>query len=695
MGINFSAIFNILTSSPGSLVYHLVITFALALITGMAVVRLRQDGAEQEVRRGLIGCVVLLTTQIILLAIDLTLSPSIFNTSMTFALIERLTSALAVTWLFWTFINYKKQVLLTGVIISLSLAIIFLGTVSISISNLQQTAPPINNVALLRIWQGTTVLLSLIGLTLLLMNRPPQWGVAAAMFALFALGHLVQLFIIRSGSYQMGAARLGQYLSLPWMIALAQRFGKKNLATAGQTVQPIENAETLLDTKPTLVDLLLKIVLKESPKGKAKAIAHALSYSVVSDVCFLFQFVEDEDKIQLISGYDLILEEFLSPTMVDKSKMPRILEAWNNNKTLMLSQVYADSKDTATLAELLRYHRIGNLLAYPLSLPDQPVLGGVIFISPYTDKPWGQKTLSLLDEIRNTLTKVLFTHNPQESLREELAQLESKNEALILENNSLSQHIEEKESAITKKQESIQQLKAKYQIDKIKSVERIENLREKIREMAAQFTLQEDLSVQMEQMRDEIRQLISERDRLKSELAQAAARLKELEDRAGQTGPIRISMDTQVISLDSIAANVRLKLAHRLQKQNADLEIENPDGRQMIKTDPELVQAIIHGLLENALLASDHWSSIQLSQKLSFETGMLLIEVTDHGEGLSPAEQRAFFSADQENLPGIGSFQAIRDAIRAIRVLNGKIWLRSKKNEFTTFRVQLPVRIID
>jgi len=695
MGINFSAIFNILTSSPGSLVYHLVINLALSLTIGMAVVRLRQEKAGQEIRRVLIGLAILLTLQIVLFAIDLILTPSIFNISMTFALIERVTSALTLAWLFWIFINYKKQVLLTGVIIVVSLSIIFLGTVSISISNLQETVSPIDDVLLLRLWQGTALLLSLIGLSLVLINRPPQWGVAAAMFTLIALGHLVQIFIIRSDSFQMGAARLGQYLSLPWMIALVQRFGAQPSDKPKQTDHPIEDAETLHDTKPTLVDLLLKIILQEIPEAKFRSIAHALSFSVVSDVCFLFQFSEDKDKIKLIAGYDLILEEFLPSEIMDKNKMPRIVDAWNNNKTLMLSQIYADNKDTATLAELLRYHRIGNLLAYPLSLPDQPVLGGVIFISPYTDKPWGQKTLALLDKTRHTLTKVLFTHNPQESLREELAQLEHKNEALILENESLAQHLEDKDSAIIEKQENIQQLKAKYQIDKIKSVERIEYLREKIRELAAQFNLQEEHSIQMEQMKEKIRQLTSERDRLKSELARATTRLKELESRAGQTGPIRISMDSQVISLDSIAANVQLQMAHRLQQQNADLEIDNPDGRQMIKTDPELLQTIIHGLLENALLASEPGSSIELSQKLSFETGMLLIEVTDHGNGLSPAEQRAFFSANQENIPGIGSFQAIRDAIRAIRVLNGKIWLRSKKDVFTTFRVQLPVRIID
>jgi sensor histidine kinase regulating citrate/malate metabolism len=62
---------------------------------------------------------------------------------------------------------------------------------------------------------------------------------------------------------------------------------------------------------------------------------------------------------------------------------------------------------------------------------------------------------------------------------------------------------------------------------------------------------------------------------------------------------------------------------------------------------------------------------------------------------LTQTEQATLFSADQQIVPGIGSVQSIRDAIRAIRLLNGKIWLRSKKGAFTTFRVQLPVRIID
>jgi signal transduction histidine kinase len=142
-------------------------------------------------------------------------------------------------------------------------------------------------------------------------------------------------------------------------------------------------------------------------------------------------------------------------------------------------------------------------------------------------------------------------------------------------------------------------------------------------------------------------------------------------------------------------ANVRLMIASQLAEKNINLEIINLDGHQLIKTNPELTQKVLFGLLDNAVKASSSGGKIQVSQELSLETGMLVIEVTDYGEGLTPEEQKSLFSGEPALNQGIGSINAIREAIRAIRILNGKIWLKSKKGLFTTFRVQLPVRIID
>jgi sensor histidine kinase regulating citrate/malate metabolism len=107
------------------------------------------------------------------------------------------------------------------------------------------------------------------------------------------------------------------------------------------------------------------------------------------------------------------------------------------------------------------------------------------------------------------------------------------------------------------------------------------------------------------------------------------------------------------------------------------------------------LQTALYELLTNAILATEYGGTIRLEQKISLEMGMLTVQVTDFGVGLTQAEQTALFSAQHEVIPGIGSVPAVRNAIRAIRVLNGKIWLKSKKVSYTTFRFQIPVRIID
>jgi signal transduction histidine kinase len=196
-------------------------------------------------------------------------------------------------------------------------------------------------------------------------------------------------------------------------------------------------------------------------------------------------------------------------------------------------------------------------------------------------------------------------------------------------------------------------------------------------------------------MEEEFRQLTQERDQLSEALEEANQKITALESIQEQTGPIRLSVENRVISLDAIVANARLEIVKLLREKQIELEVINPEATAMIKTDPGLVHSVVYNLLVNAIKASTRAAEVQLHQKLSFETGMLVIQVTDFGKGLTAKEQTALFSSNPPEMPGIGSLESIREAVRAIRVLNGKIWLRSKPDSFTTFRVQLPVRIID
>jgi signal transduction histidine kinase len=374
-----------------------------------------------------------------------------------------------------------------------------------------------------------------------------------------------------------------------------------------------------------------------------------------------------------------------------KEDLPHIMKAWGSHQALELCGDQSEIRDAVTLGLLIKYYSVGNLFAYPLATTDQGLVGGVIFLSPYTGKCLGAKTRRLMDEIKDTLTQVLFLPDPQEKAMHALNQAHLQLNILTDEVEKLHHALIEKEAEIRDKEILIKGLKAKYQIEKMETIKSIDQLKAHITQLNSQQTA----LPQMEQLQKEIRQLTSERERLSLALSRADAMIKDLQTQTGQTGPIRLSLDNQIISLDSIAANVKLRVNPQLQRKQIDLEIRNPDGRQMIKTDPELLQTALVELLKNAILASEPGGSIQLDQKLSFEMGMLTIQVTDYGEGLTQMEQTALFSAQHDTIPGVGDVRALRNAIRAIRVLTGKIWLKSKKASYTTFRCQIPVRIID
>ncbi|MDY6872481.1 MAG: ATP-binding protein [Chloroflexota bacterium] len=692
MGTIISAIASLFSTSPGAVTHHLVAGLALALLGGLALLRQKHQANAQRACHILVGAGILLLVQAVqMIATALFLEDLALNAA-SMGLIEHLSLGLTLIWIVWTLIEEDRTLIVNGLAILLSLGVLFLGAISTLLTVLEPQLQFQASVRLNLLWQLGNAMLLLAGMVLLILRKPQKWVVGLLVLGGLGLGLGLQLAIIDGGLGLMGLVRLAQAVSLPWLLTLVSRF-----PTGSITNQSDDRvaSEQKVDTKPELVDLLLQINLQEDHLTKVQAAIRALSLSVVADICYLAEISPDGETVTLVAGYDLIREISLPGATLQTQQLLHIMDAWADQRTLQFTETRADIRDADTFTLLLKYHRIGSLLAFPLNFPGGRTLGGVILLSPYTSKRWGNDTLHLLDEIKATLTEVLFGSNQLETLQTELEERSATIEQLRQNADLLSQTLAEKEQALYDLQTAIKQLKAKYQIEKLESVKQMEALRQELQTTQQQTGSQTRLSARLEQLRTEIRQLTQERDRLQTALARANARIRHLENQAGQTGPTRLSIDNQIISLDSIAANVRLQVAQGLQQSGIDLEIVNPDGRQVIKTDPELVQTALQHLLTNAIAAAPAGSTIQLALQLTLETGMLVVEVTDHGKGLTADEQSSLFNAGQVLVPGIGDLPAIRNAIRAVRLLNGKIWLRSQKNRYTTFRIQLPVRIID
>ena len=696
MGNGISGFFQIFAQPPGGLIYHLVIILILSVVISFCIIRLRKTDEKQGAIHLLIGSAVLLFIQVLLVFFTHSNFSGSTQPNLILGIIERLAAALTITWFGWLFIDENKSFLFKGISIFLSIAFILFGGISISSLHLQTENLSTNVQWLFIFWEVISILLNLTGLILLISIQPTHWKLGGIFLAILTLAHFVQIFISDVQTPLMGVVRLAQLICIPGVYLLYREMDKAQ-ALSSNAIPAAERlgVKLLVDTKPALVNDLLQVSLTHKTEEKFKIIARSIALGVTADMCCLVKMSPQQDIVQLVATYDLIREEYLPNASLKRDALQQIVSAWENNEPLTLSNSETLSKDGAALGEVFNYPRLGSLFAYPLSLPNQETMGGVILLSPYTNKFFGESTNQMMDTIKQPLTKVLFTTDPNEKLQQELQKIWAERNAFKYEKDQLTLTINNIDSALQEKEKELKQLKARYQIEKIESVEQIERLQKQLTILENQIGRSQQDSGGLEQLEAEIRQLTTERDHLQQTLAHTTARLKEAESREGQTGPIRLSVQSRIISLDSIAANVQVDLTPEMQQKNIHLDLINPNGRQLIKTDPDLINTILRGLLDNALAVTPPDGKIQLDQQLSFETGMLVIQVTDYGEGLTREEQKSLFSGEAPVISGVGSVQALRDAIRAIRLLNGKIWLRSKKHAFTTFRVQLPVRIID
>ena len=689
METNFATFLNILAEPPGDLIFHLAVSLSLLLLLTTTVVnrKLSQNGNRSP--KSLVGYGIIFVLHLLLFLLRPISLHQFPNGNIFYPLFERLAATLTILWIILIFYDHEEFKIPNYLIISLSLALIIFAVVSNLVVPRLLAIPNINISTLDILWQIIAFTLTLIGIAMAIFNPPPNQMVMLFIFVFLAVGHLLQIIFFNRLQWNMGAIRFAQTLSLPWMLgSIYQRPKVRKKSQINGDEESDDQEERLFENKSDLTNHLLKISLYRNNEEKYQAIAKALSLSVISEICFLVRIHEQEKKLRILTGYDLIREAFLGTSSLAMDDLPRIIAAWQEDQPLEISQNHVNSKDVTTLKILLQYQGVGGLFAYPLGLPDQPLVGGIIFLSPYTGKSFGDKTIQLLDEIKDTLGQVLFSPGHEEHSSQELLKVKNQVNKLTDEQQQLQREIERKETLLN-------ELKAKYELERVQAKTSIDQMKSRINELNSKLTDQQRLAEQVEQMKTAIRQLQSEREKLNIELNRANAIIKDLQMQTGQTGPVRLSLDSQVISLDSIAANIRLQVASQLKQKNIDLEINNPDGRMMIRTDPELLQTALFELISNAIKISDSGGTIRLDQKLSLEMGVLIVQVTDFGDGLSENEQTALFSGQHDTIPGIGNVAAIRKAIRAIRVLNGKIWLKSKKASYTTFRFQIPIRIID
>ena len=217
----FKQVFDLLTTSPGNLAYHIILAFSVVGAFQVVISHWRSSGFPQG-RRTSIGLGLLLLAQICLFASTILSWQNVLDAHIFLPPVDRvviLFSLVIILWI-WAFPETSRLadaatfllILLVGT--GLVLSLIWWGNNGQGIDY--------NNTWPDSISSALGIILSLGGILIVIIRRPNGWGVGAGMLALIGAGYSLHLLSPSGGDYP-GVLRLALITAFPLLLTLPQR----------------------------------------------------------------------------------------------------------------------------------------------------------------------------------------------------------------------------------------------------------------------------------------------------------------------------------------------------------------------------------------------------------------------------------------------------------------------------------------
>jgi two-component system phosphate regulon sensor histidine kinase PhoR len=156
-----------------------------------------------------------------------------------------------------------------------------------------------------------------------------------------------------------------------------------------------------------------------------------------------------------------------------------------------------------------------------------------------------------------------------------------------------------------------------------------------------------------------------------------------------------VVLDMQTINLDKVIDRVFLLNKPNAEKKKISLVTELPSSLPQVNADPMRIEEVIDNLVNNAIKYTSSKGKVEIFSELTANS--LIIHIRDSGLGISEDEVKRVFSPLQRltpkptgNEPSSGVGLSI--AKRIIEMHGGKIWVKSKVGDGSTFSFSLPCK---
>ena len=567
----FGQLTSLLTDAPGNLIYHIVLAFSVA---GALQVAFRQWRSSRfpQVRRTILGLSILLLAQLASFILNALAWQAVIDPVMILPPLDRAITFFSLVWVawLWTFPEPSRSADAGNALLAVLTVV---GLIASYVAWFPQAAAQTYNGSQTdAVWQIVSLIFVAVIAIALFVRRPNGWSNGLIFMLLAAFGHLLHLFIGSEGNFP-GIVRLFYLAAYPSLLTLTQRFPSPSSSPLASHDVPTRVQQTdgparerrRYSTDPKTFHALLALASEVDANKTNHAITRAIAQTMLADLCFLIYLSEDTKQMIISSGYDLIREENLDGATLNKAAIPMLANALQRGRPLRLPQS-STSPDLQGLGELLGLSNPGHLLSTPIMKSSKESIGGVLLLSPYSNRLWNADDQAFLSNISESLLSIIERGQSLEKIKrggeraQEVAdsyriQLDS----LRKDKHILEQKLDEIEKQIETSPQQNENVEALMALQS-EAESRIKELQQENEAMRAEiFAKKAEVfenanfsSEETQHLEGELKTTLKEVARLQNRLAKTNLRILELE-----SGPSKEDPNEQAAVLASISQELR------------------------------------------------------------------------------------------------------------------------------------------
>jgi signal transduction histidine kinase len=704
-----------LTVPPGDLIYHIVLVFAVASALQSAFNHWRASEFPQA-RRAFVGLMILLGAQILIFLISGLGWQALIDPKAVLPPMDRAFLAFGIVWITWLYAFPEPNRSADAGAILLSMFIIT--GLGLSLISWQQqiinpaTATLSYNLTMDDfIWQVGSLLLTMLGMAVIFVRKPDGMWYGILLLFLGFLGHIGQMLIGLEGDYS-GIVRLAYMAAFPILLTLPQRFATVSFSEPSAPVKPTilkpdvgRPERRRYSTDPKTFHALLAVAAENNSTKMSQAITRAIAQTMLADLSFMIYLTDDNNQMVIAGGYDLIREDSLEGGSLSKNSIPMLANSIQRGRALRLPSS-STSADIKGLGDILGLTNPGHLLYVPILTPEKETLGGILLLSPYSDRTWSAEDQAFLTNIAVSLVPIIQRN-------QRITKLEAQSELARAQVKDLETRIRDLSSQLEASRAEVDMNKSADVASLRAAQDESQNIIEQLQRENAELRAGKNLpSVQAE---NELKTTLQEVTILQTQLAETRMKLLEAEkgqiatknteqaeviasisqelrqplssivgytdlllgESVGILGALqrkfvdRIKVSTErirsltddmiqittlatdlndlkpeIIDLNTIIDNAMSYTSSQIREKNISIHLEVPKSLSSIHADREALQQILIHLLQNAGAATPFEGTIRLKVQTRSENGMeyIMIQVTDKGGGISSEDMPRVFT---------------------------------------------------